>query len=193
GVDEAGGAVAALEAVVLQELLLDGRQVDRLALGIAAAVRFDGAHLLALEEQRAGDTGADLLAGAVGLVEDHDAGMADALAAAQPRTGQVQVFVQEIDHHQVRRHLQRADGLAVDRQAEGFGGDAHARASCICAAVTGNVVKRCPMAWAMPLTMAPTIGIMTTSAMPLGGSVSDSGGRISAVWVQRATSLASGK
>ncbi|MNJ79346.1 hypothetical protein D3C77_773330 [compost metagenome] len=68
---------------------------------------------------RAGDAGADLLAGAVGLVEDRHAGMADALAAAQARAGEVQVFVEELDHHQVVVHGEGTDGLAVEGHAEG--------------------------------------------------------------------------
>jgi hypothetical protein len=73
-------------------------------------VAFDGAHFLALEVMRAGDAGAHFLAGAVGVVDDHHAGVADALAAAQARAGEVLVFVQVVDHRQVIGDLDRADG-----------------------------------------------------------------------------------
>ncbi|MNJ62863.1 hypothetical protein D3C77_587190 [compost metagenome] len=79
---------------------------------------FDGAHLLAVEEVRAGDAGADFLAGAVRVVDDHHAGVADALAAAQARAGEVLVFVQVVDHRQVVGDLDRADRLTVEGQLQ---------------------------------------------------------------------------
>jgi hypothetical protein len=45
----------------------------------------------------------------------------------------------------------------------------------------------------MPFTMAAMIGIITTSAIPFGGSETDSGGKISAVCVHTATSLPRGR
>lgn len=60
------------------------------------------------------------------------------------------------------------------------------------AGVMGRSRTRLPVACATALAMAPTTGIITTSAMPLAGSVSDSGGRISAVWLHTATSFARG-
>lgn len=56
----------------------------------------------------------------------------------------------------------------------------------------GQVADALPVACATALAMAPTTGIITTSAMPLAGSVGDSGGRISAVWFHTATSFARG-
>ncbi|MCY1177725.1 hypothetical protein D9M73_180440 [compost metagenome] len=49
------------------------------------------------------------------------------------------------------------------------------------------------MAWATALPMAPTTGIITTSAMPLDGSLGDNGGRMSAVCFHTATWRAIGK
>ena len=73
----------------------------------------DGAHLLAFEVMRAGDAGAHFLAGAVRVVDDHHAGVADALATAQAGAGEVLVFVQVVDHCQVFRHFGRTDGLTI--------------------------------------------------------------------------------
>ncbi|MCY1563393.1 hypothetical protein D9M68_1009700 [compost metagenome] len=60
------------------------------------------------------------------------------------------------------------------------------------AGVRGRSRRRWPVAWATAFAMAPTTGIITTSAMPLAGSLGDNGGRISAVWVHTAQSLARG-
>jgi len=67
---------------------------------------------------RAGDAGAHFLTGAVGVVDDHHAGMADALAAAQARTCKVLVFVQLDEHRQVIRYHDRADRLTVEGQLQ---------------------------------------------------------------------------
>ncbi|MOA16618.1 hypothetical protein D3C78_1368400 [compost metagenome] len=77
---------------------------------------FDGPHFLAFEIVRTGDAGAHFFAGAIGVVDDHHAGVTDALAATQARTGEVLVFVQVVDHRQVIRDVHRADGLTVEGQ-----------------------------------------------------------------------------
>ena len=78
----------------------------------------DGADLLALEVVRAGDAGAHFLAGAIGVVDDHHAGVADALATTQARAGQVPVLVQVVDHRQIIRDLDRTDGLTIEGHLE---------------------------------------------------------------------------
>ena len=59
-------------------------------------------------------------------------------------------------------------------------------------AVTGSSRKRRPVACAMAFTIAGTTAIITTSAMPLCGSLADSAGSTSPVCFHTATSLARG-
>ncbi|MCY1179235.1 hypothetical protein D9M73_196250 [compost metagenome] len=83
GIHEARRAVAALEGELVDETLLDRVQLGDLALLVAGRMAFDGPHFLAFEIVRTGDAGAHFFAGAVGVVDDHHAGVTDALAAAE--------------------------------------------------------------------------------------------------------------
>src|SRR5262249_51618737 len=112
---------------------------------------------------------------------------------AETRAGEVQHLVQHVEHHHAFGHVERIMPATVDRQRELASRQAHPTTFRIWSAVTGSVRKRWPIAWAMPFTMAAMIGIATTSAMPLGGSSSDRGGRMSAVCVHTATSLPRGR
>src|SRR4051812_45279119 len=83
GIDEARGAVAALEAEPVEEGLLQRGERGDLALVVPAGDAFDGADALAVEEASAGNAGPHLLAGPIVPIPDRHAGMADADAAAQ--------------------------------------------------------------------------------------------------------------
>src|SRR4051812_25393934 len=83
GVDEARGAVAALEAEPVEEGLLQRGEGDNLAVVVPAGDAFDGADALAVEEAGTGNAGLHLLAGLVVPIPDRHAGMTDADAAAQ--------------------------------------------------------------------------------------------------------------
>ncbi|MNJ75387.1 hypothetical protein D3C77_724800 [compost metagenome] len=65
-----------------------------------------------------GDAGTHLLAGAVGVVDDHHARVTDTLSAAQARTGKVLVFMQVVDHRQVVGDLDWTDSLTIQGQLQ---------------------------------------------------------------------------
>ncbi|MNE04565.1 hypothetical protein D3C81_401400 [compost metagenome] len=116
GIDETRCTVAALERKAVDELLLNRVQFTEFARVVILGMALDGAHFLAVKIVGAGDAGAYFLAGAIGVVDDHHTGMADALTAAKARTGEVLVFMQVVDHRQVLGNLDRADGLTVQGQ-----------------------------------------------------------------------------
>ena len=86
GADLAGGAVAALEAVVFEEGGLDG--VEGVALGEA----FDGGDLGAVGGDGEGEAGVDAAA-----VEEDGAGSALAVVAALFAAGEFEVFAQGVE------------------------------------------------------------------------------------------------
>lgn len=54
------------------------------------------------------------------MIDNRHAGVTNALPAAQARTGQIEIFMQEVDHHQPFRHLDRAILFIVDGQEIGW-------------------------------------------------------------------------
>jgi hypothetical protein len=105
----AGGAVAALQALLLRELVLEGMQPTALGEALdgvdGGAVRLDGQ----------GDAGAD-----AGAVQQHGAGPADAVLAADVGAGQAEVLAEEVDEQAARFYLGHVR-LAVDGQADRAG------------------------------------------------------------------------
>src|SRR5688572_27759349 len=168
-VEEAGGAIAALEREVLDEGLLQGREL------VAPGVTFDGADRLAVEICRRDHARRAGGAGPVGVVDDDGAAQALGGAAAELGAGEPQVFAQEVVHRQLVAHLGWTVGAAVDGQCQ----RCHASAPLRIFWVTGRDWKRWPVASKMALRSAGTTGIITTSAMPFGGSSGVNGGSIS--------------
>ena len=99
---------------VIQEGLLHRAQGDDLAQVVALGVAFHGADALAVEAAHPVDAGAHALAAAIRPVDHYGAGMADADATAELGTGQVHILVQEVDHHGVVIHFDRANETVVD-------------------------------------------------------------------------------
>ena len=155
-----GRAIAALEREMLDEGLLQRGQFA--VLGVA----LDRADGLAVEAHRRDDAGRAGVAGPVGIVDDHRAAQALRGAAAEFRAGHAQILAQEIVHRQFVAHLDRAVGAAVDRQAQ----SSSRKHSLEHSSVTGSDWKRWPVASKIAFSSAATTGIMTTSAMPFGGS-----------------------
>ena len=102
--DHAGGAVAALQAVLLPEAFLDRVQ---LAVLLEPFDRDDVGALGLEGEDRAGLDGA--------AVHEHGAGAALSGVAADVGAGEVQVLTQEVDEEQPWLHVQGVAG-PVDRQ-----------------------------------------------------------------------------
>src|SRR6516162_3265574 len=176
---------------MIEKDLLHRRRCD-LAFRVALGYAFNGANALAIKELGIDDAARHLHARVIVLVPDHHASMADAFAAAEPRAGKAQHLVQHVNHHRADRHVQRTVRRVVHGDCQGTRRNAHDSTFRMSSAVTGVSRKRCPVAWAIALTRAGMIGIIVTSAMPFGGSVSDSAGSTSAVCRHTATSLARG-
>jgi len=80
---------------------------------------FHSADALAVEAAHPVDAGAHALAAAIRPVDHYGAGMADADATAELGTGQVHILVQEVDHHGVVIHFDRANETVVDGHVYG--------------------------------------------------------------------------
>ncbi len=111
GHDLAGGAVAALVAVVLDEGGLHGVEVA----GLADA--FDGGDLVGGGRVHEGEGHAGVDASAVDV---DGAGSALAVVAALLGAGQVEVLAQAVEQGGARIHIEGV-GLAVDSKGEGLG------------------------------------------------------------------------
>src|SRR5947209_1665064 len=159
-VEEAGGAVTALEGEMVDEGLLQHRELA------VPSVPLDGADRLAVKIHGGRDAGRGGGAGAVGRIDDDGAAQALRGAAAELGAGHAEYLAQKIVHRKIVANVHRTVLAAVDGQAEGR----HASTPFNRLAVTGNARKRWPVASWMALISAGTIGIMTTSAMPLGAS-----------------------
>src|SRR3981189_2877989 len=154
---------------MLDESLLQSRKLA--VLGMA----FDGADRLAVEARRRNDAGRGGVARPVGTIDDHRATQALRDAAAELGAGHPEALAQEIVQRQIIAHVHRAVRAAVDREAE----CRHASAPLSMVWVTGKDWKRRPVASWMALSSAGTWGIITTSAMPFGGSSGVTGGNTS--------------
>ena len=109
GADLAGGAVAALEAVVREEGGLRGAEVA------GRAEAFDGGDLGALRGDGEGEAGVDAAA-----VDEDGAGAALAVVAAFLAAGEVEVFAEEIEQRGAGVDGEGA-GLFVDGEGDGDG------------------------------------------------------------------------
>ena len=98
-VQESGGAIAALEREVLDEGLLQDRELA--VLGVA----FHRADGFAVEAHRRHDAGRAGVARAVGVIDDHRAAQALRGAAAELRAGQPEMLAQEVVHRQIVAHV----------------------------------------------------------------------------------------
>ena len=105
--EEAGGAEAALQRVVIAEGLLQIRQL------LAVGEPFHGAYLGAVSLNAEDQAGADR-----GVVQDHRAGTADAVLAAQVRAGVAQVVAEHVGERPARLDDQVVVA-AVDPQPDG--------------------------------------------------------------------------
>ena len=118
--EEAGRAEAALQPVALAERLL-----HRVHVRPARAEPLDRGHLVAVDRHREQQAGPHRLA-----VEQHRAGAADAVLAADVRAGQPQVVAQEVGQQPARRHAGVArhavDGQPYVVQRVGVGHAVHA-------------------------------------------------------------------
>src|SRR5215208_6524600 len=168
-VEEARGAVAALKGEVVDECLLQRGQLA------VPGVALDGADRFAVEVRRRNDAGRAGVACPVRVIDDHRATEALGGTAAELGAGHAEHLPQEIVHRQFVAHLDRAVRAAVDREAE----CGHASAPLSMVWVTGRDWKRRPVASWMALSSAGTTGIITTSAMPFGGSSGVTGGNTS--------------
>src|ERR1700677_3970772 len=120
--DEAGGAEAALQRVVLAEGGLHGRElarsrrraarVDALDRGDLAAVRLHGEDQAGADGLAAGQARPALVR-VVGVLQQDRAGAADAVLAADVGASQLAALAQEVDQGQPRLHA-RAPEPAVD-------------------------------------------------------------------------------
>src|SRR5215207_8652206 len=165
-VEKPGRAIAALERKVLDEALLQRRQLAALGVPLDRADRF------AVEADRRRDAGRVGVAGPVGVVDDHRAAQALRRAATELRAGHAEVLAQEIVHRQFVAHLDRAMGAAVDGQGEAR----HESAPFSIFSVTGSDWKRLPVASKIAFSSAAATGIMPTSAAPFGASFASTGG-----------------
>src|SRR5829696_1733131 len=168
-IEEARGAVAALEREMLDEGFLQRRQF------VALRMSFDGADGLAVKACRRGDAGRAGVAGAIGIIDDHGATQALRGAAAELGAGHAEIFAQEIVHRELVAYVNRSVRPAVDREVQ----SGHAKTPLSRLVVTGRDRNRRPVASKIAFRMAGTTGTVTTSAMPFGGSSGVSGGSIS--------------
>src|ERR1700738_2162859 len=136
---------------------------------------FDRADRFTVEACGRNDAGRAGVTRAVGIIDDHRATQALRGTAAEFGAGHAEVLTQEIVHRQIIAHVHRAVRAAVDREAE----CRHASAPLSMVWVTGSDWKRRPVASWMALSSAGTTGIITTSAMPFGGSSGVTGGNTS--------------
>src|SRR5215211_2903436 len=136
---------------------------------------FDGADGLAVEACRRNNAGRAGVTCPIGIIDDDSATQALRCAAAELGAGHSEVFAQKIVHRQIIAHVRRSVRAAIDGDAQ-FG---HASAPLSMAWVTGKDWKRRPVASKMALSSAGTTGIITTSAMPFGGSSGVTGGNTS--------------
>ena len=111
-VEKAGRAIAALEGEMLDESLLQGRELAVLRMA------FDGANRFAVEACGRDDAGRARMARSVGIIDDDRATQALRGAAAELGAGHAQIFAQEIVHCQVVAHVLRAVGATVDGDGE---------------------------------------------------------------------------
>ncbi len=102
-----GGAEAALQAVGVAEGLL-----QRVELAVAAGQPLDGGELVAVGLDRQHQAGAHRLA-----VDEHRAGAADAVLAADVGAGEAELVAQEVGEQQPRLDLALV-GPAVDRHLD---------------------------------------------------------------------------
>src|SRR6516225_999694 len=108
GHDHAGGAIAALQPVMLAEGLLHGMQRS-----VGIGETFDGEHLRPL------DLPDEYRARLHGLAVDvHDTGAALRRVAAHMGAGEPQVLAQELHQQRARIHI-TGDGFTVHRQGDG--------------------------------------------------------------------------
>jgi hypothetical protein len=105
----AGGAVAALQALLPRELILEGMELTALSEALdgidRGAVRLDGQ----------GDAGVG-----TGAIQQHGAGPADAVFAADVGANKPELLAEEVDEEPPRLHLGH-DRLAVNGQADRAG------------------------------------------------------------------------
>src|SRR6476661_3061542 len=168
-VQEAGGAIAALERKMLDECLLQSGELAVLRMAL------DRADCLAVETRRRHDAGRGGVARPVGSINDHRATQTLRRAAPELGAGHPEVFAQKIVHRETVANIRRFVRAAVDGDAQ-FG---HVSAPLSMVWVTGRDWKRRPVASWMAFSNAGTTGIITTSAMPFGGSSGVTGGNTS--------------
>ena len=84
--------------------------------------------------------------------------------AAEPRTGEARVFVQELDHHQPFRHLHRADGLPLILIDSGFDWNRTSGRSTAAGAEAGRGRGRCRCAEAALGAEAPVAAVLALAA-----------------------------
>ena len=111
-VEEARGAIAALEGEVGDEGLLQGRKLAALRMA------FDSADRLAVEACRRHDAGRARVTRPVGIIDNDRAAQALRSAAAEFGAGHAEIFAQEIVHRQVVAHFARTMDAAVDGDGE---------------------------------------------------------------------------
>src|SRR5208337_838390 len=113
GHDEARRAIAALEREMAQERLLHGQK------GASFRNPFDGDNADAVDRRQRGRTADDRGRGAIGRTGGgHRAGAADPDSAAELRSGQIELVVQEIDEPFVAPRFVDLMGQAVDDESD---------------------------------------------------------------------------
>src|SRR5450830_1720133 len=111
-VQEAGGAIAALESKMVDESFLQNRKFGVLRMA------FDRADSFAVEARRRNNAGRAGVARPVGIIDNHRASQALRSAAAELGAGQPEVLAQKIIHGQIVAHFHRAVCATIDRDAQ---------------------------------------------------------------------------